>query len=397
MKIDNIEFFYLSMPAVTDAGDGSQDALLVKVSAGGETGWGECEASPLASIAAYIAPMSHGACQPVRNSVLGQRLVDAGDIERMARLVARNSMDLLQAQHTWSGIEIALWDLLGKKLQAPVWSLLGYQESFAKTPYASVLFGATPQDTLERARQLSASGYAAAKFGWGNFGALSLQDDIDQLKAAREGLGPEATLLIDAGQIWLEDVEAAAQRLPALTEVNAAWLEEPFYAGSLGEYAALKKISKSIKIAGGEAAHNEQMARQIIDFAKVDYIQIDCGRIGGIGPAKNICDYAARRGVTYVNHTFTSHLALRASLQPYAGMKDHHICEFPAEPKQLALDISRNHFSLDQNGQIDLSETPGLGIEINEEGLADYLVDVEIHVGGNRIFKGPTFRASNGL
>jgi L-alanine-DL-glutamate epimerase-like enolase superfamily enzyme len=208
------------------------------------------------SIAAYVAPLSHGACQPVRNSVLGQTLNDSTDIERIAKLVARNSMDLLQAPHTWSGIEIALWDLLGKKSQAPVWSLLGDEQVYPKTPYASVLFGDTAQQTLERAQRLISRGFTAAKFGWGNFGVLSVQNDRDQLDAAREGLGPDATLLVDAGQIWQEDVAAAAARLDALEEVNATWLEEPFYAGALVEYAELKKMCRSLKIAGAEAAHN---------------------------------------------------------------------------------------------------------------------------------------------
>ena len=72
MPIEAIDFFYLSMPVVEDIGDGSQDALLVRVVADGVIGWGECEASPLTSIAAYVAPMSHGACKPVRDVVLGQ-------------------------------------------------------------------------------------------------------------------------------------------------------------------------------------------------------------------------------------------------------------------------------------------------------------------------------------
>ena len=81
------------------------------------------------------------------------------------------------------------------------------------------------------------------------------------------------------------------------------------------------------------------MARHLIDYGGVGFVQIDCGRIGGIGPAKRVADYAVAKGVTYVNHTFTSHLALSASLQPYAGLADHRICEFPAAPKPLALRI----------------------------------------------------------
>ena len=114
MKIDAVDFFYVAMPEVTIAADGSQDALVVRVSAGGHIGWGECEASPLPSIAAFVTPMSHGACRPVSASVLGATLDGPEDIKRMAATIAYNSMDLLQAAHTWSGIEMALWDVLGK-------------------------------------------------------------------------------------------------------------------------------------------------------------------------------------------------------------------------------------------------------------------------------------------
>src|SRR3954462_5547718 len=116
MKIEAVDFFYLSIPQVRDIGDGSQDGLLVRVQAGGFTGWGECEAAPLVSIASWNCPMSHSACKPLSASVLGQTLNGAGDIGRINALVRANSFDLLQADHTLSGIDIALWDLLGKKL-----------------------------------------------------------------------------------------------------------------------------------------------------------------------------------------------------------------------------------------------------------------------------------------
>ena len=127
-----------------------------------------------------------------------------------------------------------------------------------------------------------------------------------------------------------------------LEEVGATWLEEPFHGGAYDAYGKLAARSGKIKLAGGEASHNVHMARQLIDYGKVSYIQIDCGRIGGIGPAKQVADYAAERGVTYVNHTFTSHLALCASLQPYAGLEKDVICEYPFAPKSVAWDMSRD-------------------------------------------------------
>src|SRR5690349_11560426 len=100
MKIDAIDFYYLSMPEVLDIGDGSQDALLVRVAAGDSVGWGECEAAPLVSIASLVCPMSHSACKPVAASVLGQPIDSPADIRRIGNLVRANSLDLLQADHT---------------------------------------------------------------------------------------------------------------------------------------------------------------------------------------------------------------------------------------------------------------------------------------------------------
>jgi len=387
MKIESVDFFYVSMPQVTAEADGSQDALVVRVVAGGFVGWGECEASPLVSIAAFVTPMSHGACRPVSASVLGESVEGPKDIERIAAKVAYDSMDLLQAAHTWSGIEMALWDALGKARGEPVWRLLGYLKAFPKLPYASQLFGDTPQATLEAGKSSRGKGFRAAKFGWGPFGRGSVKDDADHLDAAREGLGEDGVLLVDAGQIFGEDVEAAAARLPALERNRAVWFEEPFNAGALKAYAELGSRSAKLRVAGGEAAHNFHMAQHLIDYGKVGYIQIDCGRIGGIGPAKRTADYAAAHGVTYVNHTFTSHLALSASLQPFAGLKDYTICEYPVAPKQLAIDLTTNHIKPDTNGEIATPDAPGLGIEVSEAALKHYEVEVEIAVSGRTLFK----------
>ncbi|MGC1579786.1 MAG: mandelate racemase/muconate lactonizing enzyme family protein [Beijerinckiaceae bacterium] len=389
MKIDAVDFFYLAMPQITTEADGSQDALLVRVAGGGHVGWGECEASPLVSIAAFVCPMSHGVCRPVSASVLGETLTSPADIARIGALVAYDSMDLLQAPHTFSGVEMALWDLLGKKTFEPVWRLLGYQHSFAKRAYASQLFGDTPQETFERARSARAEGFLAVKFGWGPIGCLNVQADREQFHAAREGLGADASLLVDVGQIWREDVEAAAARLPDLEAAGALWLEEPFAAGALSAYAALARRSSKVKLAGGEAAHNAAMAEHLIAYGGVGFIQIDCGRIGGIGPAKAVADYAAARDVTFVNHTFTSHLALSASLQPYAGLERHRLCEYPFAPKRLALDLTANHLTPNALGEVAAPDQPGLGIEIDVQRLHPYLQQVEITVNGRSLYRTP--------
>ncbi|NEN04747.1 mandelate racemase/muconate lactonizing enzyme family protein [Diaminobutyricibacter tongyongensis] len=390
MRIDAVEFFYLAMPEITLEADGSQDALLVRVTAdNGVQGWGECEASPLTSIAAFITPRSHGVCQPVAASVLGERIDGPADIARIAAGVSRRSMDLLQAAHTFSGIEMALWDLLGQARSVPVWSLLGYERVHAKTPYASMLFGDTPQQTLERTRDAVARGFRAVKLGWAGFGEVSVESDRDQLQAAREGIGAETVLLIDAGQIWGEDVGQAAARIPALEEAGVVWLEEPFHAEAYSAYSSLGARSGSVGVAGGEGAHNVHMARNLIDHGGVRFVQIDTGRIGGIGPAKAVADYAAARGVTFVNHTFTSHLALSASLQPFAGLAEHRICEYPAGPSELATRITANHLLPDRNGQIHIPDAPGLGMTVELDAVAPYLRAVDIEIDGVSVYSSP--------
>jgi L-alanine-DL-glutamate epimerase-like enolase superfamily enzyme len=388
MRIEAVDFFYASMPEVTTAADGSQDALLVRVAAGGHVGWGECEAAPLPSIAAFVCPMSHGVCRPVGASVLGQRLETAADIARIAALVAHDSMDLLQAAHTFSGVEMAMWDLLGRRLDAPVWSLLSYTRSEPKIPYASLLFGDTAEETRARAARAVAGGFQAAKFGWGPIGA-SARADAEHFAAAREGLGPDAHLMVDVGQIFGEDVERAAARLPALDEARALWLEEPFDGHAYEAYAALATHPARVRIAGGEAAHNVAMARHLMDYGRAGFIQIDTGRIGGIGPARAVAALAQARGVTYVNHTFTTHLALSASLQPYAGIAGDRICEYPAAPSALAQAVARRPLAREAGGEIRAPEAPGLGIEVDLAALKPWLVEAEIRVGGRLLYRTP--------
>ena len=131
------------------------------------------------------------------------------------------------------------------------------------------------------------------------------------------------------------------------------------------------------------------MARHLIDHGKVGYIQIDAGRIGGLTAAKQVADHAAAKGVTYVNHTFTSHLALSASIQPYAGLKDHLICEYPVELKPLAVELTRERILPGSDGLIRLPDGPGLVVTPDPAAIRRYLVDAEIVVNGRTLYRSP--------
>ena len=392
MKIESVDFYYLSMPEVLDVGDGSQDALLVRVESGGFVGWGECETSPLTSIASAVTPMSHSACKPVLASVLGQRFDDPSDIARIGDLVRANSFDQLQMDHTLSGIDIALWDLMGKKLGEPAWRLVGYENSYRKRPYASVLFGDTPEETHAKVSRIRQAGFSAVKLGWGPFGRGTAKDDAAQVHAAREALGADGTLLVDAGTIFAEDVASAAERLQALSDARVHWFEEPFHNYALEEYGQLASTSPRVALAGGEGSHNAHQAVHMMRQGGVKFIQVDTGRIGGITAAKQVADQAVALGVTYVNHTFTSGLGLAASVVPFAGIEDHVICEYPVESRSLAKEIAGNPFPLDADGMIRLNDEPGLGVQVDVAALQKYLVPLEIRVAGKLIYQTPILK-----
>ena len=384
MRIENIELFYLSMPEILDEVDGSQDSLIVKVEGGGLTGWGECETSPLTSIANFVCPKSHGAANPVRDSIINQELNNLEDIKKIIRKVKSRSLMIAQTPHTFSGIEVAILDLLAKKNQCPIYELLGYKKSIPKLAYASVLFGNTPEETLKIAKKMNQNNFKAVKFGWQNFG-LNLNSDKEHLVAAREGLGNDSMLMIDVGAIWENNINEALKRDSILSKAKVTWLEEPFYSDAFYEYSELARQS-SISLAGGESCHSVESAKNLIRYGNVKYIQIDAGIVGGIIAGKEICEFAESVNVQYVNHTFTSHLQLSASLQAYAGSVKSKLAEYPMQLKSLAWDITKNHILKDGNSCITTPLEIGHGMKINEKALDQYKMDVKILINSKQIF-----------
>src|SRR5262245_13785734 len=146
MKIVAVDPFYLRMPQVTAAADGTQDTFAVRVRTDtGIEGWGESDASPLPCLAAYCCPMSHANIINIRESLLGETLEGPQDVVRLHARATRQGMDIQQVHHAYSAADVALWDVVGKHLGQPVYKLLDGPQAVAhpKLPYASVLFGDT--------------------------------------------------------------------------------------------------------------------------------------------------------------------------------------------------------------------------------------------------------------
>lgn len=291
---------------------------------------------------------------------------------------------IAQTPHTFSGIEVAILDLLAKKNQCPIYELLGYKKSIPKLAYASVLFGNTPEETLQIAKKMNQNNFKAVKFGWQNFG-LNLNSDKEHLVAAREGLDKDSMLMIDVGAIWGNNINEALKWDDILSRAKVTWLEEPFYSDAFFEYSELARQS-SISLAGGESCHSVESAKNLIRYGNVKYIQIDAGIAGGIIAGKEICEFAEKMNVQYVNHTFTSHLQLSASLQAYTGSVKSTLAEYPMQLKPLAWDITKNHILKNDSGYISTPLEIGHGMEINEKALDQYKMDVEILINSKKIF-----------
>src|SRR3954447_8006380 len=241
MKITRVEAIHLRLPEVNERCDGSQETLVVKVHTDeGLVGVGEVDSSSLVAKAIIEAPLSHKICRGLAECVLGQ---NAFEIDRLVHRMVEGSIFFGRqgaAIQAMSGVEIALWDIVGKAVGRPVYQLLG--GGFRKTfrAYASILFGDTPAETERIARGLAGQGYRAAKFGWGPMGQGE-ESDIAHVRAARQGLGDNIELMVDAGLCW--DTATAIRRAKQFEEFKLTWLEEPLHPDNVAGYGKLSSQS----------------------------------------------------------------------------------------------------------------------------------------------------------
>ena len=389
MKIIAVDPFYLKMSQITDAADGTQDTLLVRIQTDeGITGWGECDASPLVSLSVYCCPMSHGNIINIRESLVGETLDSPNDVVRLHQKALRNGLDIQQIHHAYSGADIALWDIVGQKLGEPIYRLLEPQsQSHSKLPYASVLFGDTPEATYQISTQLRERGYRAAKFGWGPMGKLGEENDIALVRAAREGMGGDAQIMIDAGVVWGDDYGMAYARAKQFAQFSPTWLEEPLAPDAIEAYMELSKRNPPVPIAAGEGSGTYRMAEDLILHGGIQFVQIDVGRIGGITAAFRVRKLAEGHGVQYVNHTFKSHLSLAASLHVFAANESFNLLEYPAEGSDLSQRLTVERLEVGSDGKVALTGKPGLGVHVDTEAMSEYLVPVQIQAGDHIIFE----------
>jgi L-rhamnonate dehydratase len=369
MKITRIETIYVRLSKVKIQCDSGQDALLVRVHTdAGITGLGEVDSNPMGVKGAIEGPFSHTTTSGLAHLLVGE---DPFETEKLwYKMYSSNVYGGRRGIgiHAMSGIDMALWDIKGKALGVPVWKLLGGGFHQKIRCYASSLFGPTPEETADRAKQFRDQGFTAVKFGWDPMGK-DAQTDVALVREARKALGDEADLLIDAGLVW--DAKMAIQRAAAFADYNIYWLEEPLRPDDYDGYRKLSEAS-TVRIAAGEEESNRLSFIELMDRGRVDVVQVDLSRCGGFTEAMKIASLAWDRGLPVANHGFTTYVNVAAALHWLNSIPNALICEFVAEAGTTLRDSITRQRLRAVDGYLEIPQEPGLGVELDEEAIARY-------------------------
>ena len=368
MRITKVEPIILRLPVVTEACDGTQDDLLIKIETDeGITGWGEVDTSPEVGKAVVEAPTLHAIARGLREVLLGK---DPFDIEQLWETMFRKTIYFGRQAvviHTMSGVDMALWDIVGKAVGKPVHKLLGGSYRTKARAYASVLMPETPTEAEKMARGFVAQGFTAMKFGWGPLG----QDDgrdVELIAAARAGAG-DAALMVDIGQAY--SLKQAIRMAHRLEQYRLEWMEEPLPPDDLRGYKRLA-AAVAVNIATGEAESGRRAFRTLIEECGIDVVQPDISRAGGLTETRKIGTIAQDANVRLVPHAFKTGILLAACLHLIAALPNTELMEYTLADSPLRKELTEPFACV--GGYVQVPEKPGLGVVVNPEVVARYRV-----------------------
>jgi D-galactarolactone cycloisomerase len=260
-----------------------------------------------------------------------------------------------------SGIDIALWDILGKARGVPLYQLLGGKCRDRVPVYATALYPEEPAKVAARARAFADQGFHGVKIKVG----FDLDQDIRIVRAVRRELGKDFVVMTDANQGYTLDV--ALKAAAGFADAGAFWLEEPLFVEDVEGHAALRERGM-VPIAVGENLHTCAAFRDFVVSGAVDFLQPDVARAGGISEIKKITAMASKHRVPVSFHTWGDGVALAASVHLASALPDCIVMELDYTYNPLREELLREPFKV-QDGFLTPPEKPGLGIELNAEAL----------------------------
>jgi len=274
--------------------------------------------------------------------------------------------------HTISGIDIALWDLLGKATGQSVGRLLGGRYRERVQPYASLLMQ-EPAKLRDSLSAVKAKGFRAFKIGWGPFGRDSVATDEAIVKVARDAIGPDCRLMVDAGgsdAYWTNGYKWALKTARMLADYDVHWFEEPLQPDALEDFVLLREHSP-IPIAGGEVLTRRQSFQPWLQARAFDIVQPDVTKVGGISEERRIAWMAQDHGVRFIPHGWNTAVGLAADLQLASAFPGTDLVEYLTGSPFID-DITIGGWPLDSEGMLSISTKPGLGLELDPDAVTRY-------------------------
>jgi L-alanine-DL-glutamate epimerase-like enolase superfamily enzyme len=385
MKIRSVQATWLHVPIppdrqhTTDFGRiASFDSTLVRIeTACGLVGFGEAKAAVgSAGTNAALCACIEDELAPL---IVGE---DARDISRLWDVMYNGSRAhyALARGHAFpvlgrrgltiaaiAGIDIALWDILGKSLGAPVWRLLGGRRHERMPAYASGGWAPAERIVAELQSFLERGGFTAVKMRVGA-GDGTLDHSIRRVQAAREGVGEAVDIMCDAHGTWT--VAEAKRFCRAVAECNVAWLEEPVCADDKRGQAEVRAAT-DIPIASGESEFTRFDFRDLIELRAVDIVQPDLSIAGGITEAVRIEALASAHQLRFAPHLWGGALTFAAGLHVAAVASSGFILEYSLGANPMLHELALEGFPV-TDGMIEIPDRPGLGVTIDEAFVERY-------------------------
>ena len=348
-----------------------RQTVLVEITTdSGLTGWGECfgPSRPIAAIIQSFRQLLIGA-DALATDLIWQTLYDR------CRDQGQKGMPICAI----SGIDIALWDIKGKHFDASVHQLMGGPLRTEVEAYATGMYRRDDGDPLEylveEALGYVAEGFRGVKLKIG----FDVEGDVAIARAVRKAVGPDIKLMMDANHGY--DVIDAIRMGRMVEDLDIRWFEEPVVPEDLAGYREIKAALK-IPLSGGECDYTRYGFRDILATRSIDIIQPDTCAAGGLSECKKIADMAVAHGIRYIPHVWGTGIGLAASMQLLAVLPHNPAGWNPTEPL-LEFDRSEHPFRqavLTQplehvNGVVQVPTGPGLGIEIDRDGIQRFEVD----------------------
>ncbi|MCB1380094.1 MAG: mandelate racemase/muconate lactonizing enzyme family protein [Alphaproteobacteria bacterium] len=260
--------------------------------------------------------------------------------------------------HAISGVEVALWDILGKTCGKPLAALLGGATKRDITAYASLHKLATPEDTAETALAMLEMGYTALKLH---------ERDLASVEAVRKAIGPDVRLMVDASGAW--SLPESRRMAAAMNDLGVYWLEEPLL--NMDDYEGLASLRghDRLRIAAGENEYTPWGFRTLLEAQAVDVVQPDVIKAGGVSATRKILAMAIAHGAEVCTHSFYFGPGVAATLHTSLATTECSMIEI--NPHDLTLDFMDPPLR-PVNGRLTLPEAPGLGVTLIDDVVAKH-------------------------